>query len=396
MANQILSLLSALTQAFSLIFAGFWASKSGYLSADASRGIGQLVGKVALPCLLFRAVATTKLDSVQPVVVATVFIAKIVALTVAATCGYMKHYHEKDSITIAGVFALFVTNSNDLAIGIPLVEAMYPIDQFPNGPNVLYIYVFAVMQNILVAPLYFMLLEYGKAQSSGQKGSVVWKILRALLRNPLVLMAMTGLCYNLTFGNSLPATIDSIFKLAGNAFACGALFTTGMGSVGQSEKLVGKGIAVPLFLSLTKSLLTPIAARYALVPLLKAFTTVDAESSTCFVNFIFLVSAIPTAASTPVICSQFVQSREINGIVAGAAVLNLAIAAPLMICITVVFGIDNDASVDGAMYLLQKVAGAMGICGLVFLLVTFCVVPSWRRYPMRFVLDGKCALQHTE
>jgi predicted permease len=389
MANQVLALLSALTQAFSLVMAGFWASKSGYLTKDASRGIGQLVGKVALPCLLFRAVATTKLDSVNFVVVGTVLIAKLVALTVAASCGYLKHYHEKNAITIGGVFALFVTNSNDLAIGIPLVEAMYPISENPNGPNVLYIYVFAVMQNILVAPIYFMLLEYGKAKATGQKGSIAWKIFRSLLRNPLVVMAMMGLIYNLTFGNTLPLTIDNIFKLAGNAFACGALFTTGMGSVGQSEKLAGKGIAVPLFLSLTKSLLTPVVARYSLVPLLHSFSPMDVDTANSFVNFIFLVEAIPTAASTTVICSQFVRSRQINGMVAGAAVLNLALAAPLMVTITVIFGIDNTAEVNGAMVTVQKVAGWTGIAGLIFLLLTFCLVKSWRKYPMRFVLDGR-------
>ena len=103
--------------------------------------------------------------------------------------------------------------------------------------------------------------------------------------------------------NKLPQTINNIFKVAGNAFACGALLTTGMSSVGQSEKLVGREIAVPLFLSLTKSLLTPVVARYSLVPLLNAFTSESAALSDKFVNFIFLVSAIPTAASTPVICS---------------------------------------------------------------------------------------------
>ena len=226
MANQILSLLSALTQAFTLIFVGFWSSKLGYISVDASRGIGQLVGKVALPCLLFRAVATTALDSVNFTVVLTVLIAKLVALTFAAAVGYAKYAGERDAITIAGVYALFVTNSNDLAIGIPLVEAMYPIAQFPQGPNVLYIYVFAVMQNILVAPLYFMLLEYGKAKSSGQSGSVVLRILRSFLRNPLVLMAMLGLIWNLALGHNYLQklkTIDNIFRVAGDAFACGAL-----------------------------------------------------------------------------------------------------------------------------------------------------------------------------
>jgi predicted permease len=385
-ANQILALLSALTQAFSFIFAGFWASKTGYISAQASEGIGQLVGKVALPCLLFRAVATTKLDSLDPFVLLAVLIAKIVALTIAGACGYAKNRNKSDGFTIAGVFALFVTNSNDLAIGIPLVEAMYPKAIYPNGPNVLYIYSFAVMQNILVAPLYFVLLELGRTKASGQ-GGVARKILLSFVKNPIIMMALLGLCYNLLFGNALPATIDGILQVAANAFACGALFTTGMGSVGQTHKLTGKGAAIPLFLSLTKSLLTPVVAGYTLVLLNDYYS--PADNSNDFVNFVFLVSAIPTAASTTVICTQFAQSEELTSLVAGASVLNLGIAAPLMICITVIFGIDDDNSVDGAMTMVQQVAGGLGMCGLVFLLVTFLLVDSWKRYPMRFVLDGK-------
>jgi hypothetical protein len=85
--------------------------------------------------------------------------------------------------------------------------------------------------------------------------------------------------------------LDKIFQLVGNAFACGALFSTGMGSVGQVEKLSGKGLIVPLFLSLTKSLITPIIARFALIPIFD----IAAKSSTkrdLFVNFIFLVRGL--------------------------------------------------------------------------------------------------------
>ena len=103
MANQILSLLSALTVAFTVILLGFVSLKAGYVSKDSSRGIGQLVGKVALPCLLFRAVATTALDTVDLRIVATVAIAKLIALAIAwrhattspsvlppATCPFMQ------------------------------------------------------------------------------------------------------------------------------------------------------------------------------------------------------------------------------------------------------------------------------------------------------------------
>jgi predicted permease len=227
MANQILSLLGALTVAFTVILLGFVSSKAGYVTKDAGRGIGQLVGKIALPCLLFRAVATTQLDTVDMHVVITVAIAKLVALALASSVGYLKHLRDPDNLTIAGVFGLFVTNSNDLAIGIPLVEALYPLKDYPNGPNVTYIYVFAVMQNVLVAPVYFVLLELGRAKTSGGEGSIIKRVLQSFLRNPLIIMAMSGLVYNLAFGASLPKVIDDIFILLGNAFACGALFSTG-------------------------------------------------------------------------------------------------------------------------------------------------------------------------
>ena len=146
------------------------------------------------------------------------------------------------------------------------MEALYPLKDYPNGPNVTYIYVFAVMQNILVAPVYFTLLELGQAKTSGGEGSVVKRVLQNFLRNPLIIMAISGLLYNLAFGAALPKVVDDIFILLGNAFACGALFSTGMGTVGQTEKLSGKGIVMPLFLSLTKSLFLPIITRYILIP----------------------------------------------------------------------------------------------------------------------------------
>ena len=85
-----------------------------------------------------------------------------------------------------------MTNSNDLAIGVPLMEALYPAEIYPNGPNVSYIYVFAVVQNILVAPAVFTMLELGAAKASKREerdqdyphGSVIGNVLRSLVRNP--------------------------------------------------------------------------------------------------------------------------------------------------------------------------------------------------------------------
>ena len=338
-------LLSALTQAFSVIAIGYVAALSGFVSADAARGIGQLVGKIALPCLLFRAVATTDLSSVNLLVVIAVVISKYLCLFTAATVGYLKNKGKKEAISIAGSYAMFVTNSNDLAIGIPLAQALYPMEDNPEGPNVSYIYVFAVFQIVLVAPTVFGMLELGNLQmqddgGKGQaknQGSVVGNVLRSLVRNPLIICAFLGLFYNITLGTELPYTIDRTLRLIGNAFACGALFTTGMGSVGQTSAMSGKGLVMPIFLSLTISLLRPIVGRYLTVALCSSSMSPDQLDT--FINFVFLYSAIPTAASTPVICQQFIgHLPDLFAMICGASVLNLVLSAPLMVMCTVVFG----------------------------------------------------------
>jgi hypothetical protein len=105
--GQVTALLSALTQASSVIVLGYVCALSGFVSPDAARGIGQLVGKIALPCLLFRAVATIDLATVNLLVVLVVILSKYLCLTVAALVGYFKNREQKENLTIAGTFALF-------------------------------------------------------------------------------------------------------------------------------------------------------------------------------------------------------------------------------------------------------------------------------------------------
>jgi predicted permease len=111
MANQILSLLGALTVAFTVILLGFVSLKAEYITKDASRGIGQLVGKIALPCLLFRAVATTQLNTVDMHVVITVAIAKLVVLAIAASVGYLKHLRDPDNL-VSAIAAMIHKNTD--------------------------------------------------------------------------------------------------------------------------------------------------------------------------------------------------------------------------------------------------------------------------------------------
>ena len=119
---SVLALASALVRTFLVIGIGSAAALSGYLDRAAAAGIGQLVAKVCLPALLFKATATADLSSLRLEVVIAVLVAKWTAFVVAALVGY---HHEggprvhgrRAALTRAAIYGLFVTNSNDIAFG---------------------------------------------------------------------------------------------------------------------------------------------------------------------------------------------------------------------------------------------------------------------------------------
>ena len=124
-------------------------------------GIGSLVGKVALPLLIFRSIAKTDVGSVDLGVVGCVLLVKAASSVLATMLALVAHMSNAlgmppaggggdakreggtrpSKCTTAGIFTLFVTNSNDLAVGLPLFTALYPSSQQKGGDIVSYLYV---------------------------------------------------------------------------------------------------------------------------------------------------------------------------------------------------------------------------------------------------------------
>jgi predicted permease len=163
-ASKLFPLLSALTQAACLILLGFISAKTGFVSPTSAAGIGQLVGRVALPALIFRGVAVTELGTVRWSVIVVALGAKFACMLISAAVGYAYNFKLKERLTIAGVFGIFVTNSSDSAIGIPIMVHLFPIEKYPDGPNVNYIYLLVVAQNVVIAPVYFATIALGQAK----------------------------------------------------------------------------------------------------------------------------------------------------------------------------------------------------------------------------------------
>ena len=90
---SVFALASALVRTFLVIGIGSAAALSGYLDRAAAAGIGQLVAKVCLPALLFKATATADLSSLRLEVVIAVLVAKWTAFVVAALVGWPDERH---------------------------------------------------------------------------------------------------------------------------------------------------------------------------------------------------------------------------------------------------------------------------------------------------------------
>ena len=120
--DSLTSLFSTLFATFGVIAIGYASKRTGYFSREAKAGLGDFVGKVALPALLFRAIATLQLSDLKAEFILGVFLAKTTLFVVTIGTAKMAGRGLAD----AAMWGLFVSNSNDLAQGYPLFLVLYP------------------------------------------------------------------------------------------------------------------------------------------------------------------------------------------------------------------------------------------------------------------------------
>jgi hypothetical protein len=104
MGSAVVGLASALLQIFSLIGVGYALTTFNLITKDAGSGIGQLVGKVALPSLLFKGLATADLGAVDFNVIGAVVLSKAVVQLAAFAVGYQQSHGTPQRLTRGGVF----------------------------------------------------------------------------------------------------------------------------------------------------------------------------------------------------------------------------------------------------------------------------------------------------
>lgn len=128
------------------------------------QGLAFLTGRIGLPLLAFKAVATADLDDVEFLAVLSCFIGKAFVYLLACAVTWVA-CHKKprsDALVSMAIFSFHVTAANDFVFGIPIMQAFYPKDGMTNlVANV-------VVQNVIFQVCSLSMLGVGTAQAAAQ------------------------------------------------------------------------------------------------------------------------------------------------------------------------------------------------------------------------------------
>lgn len=315
-------LAGVLIQCFALIFLGYVSGRVGLISEVESKGLSNFVSYFSLPALIFTSIATTNLGDICWTFVSGIFISKTIIFVAVAGISMLLTKPFSDTAT-AGLYAIFCTQSNDFAVGYPIISSLYA-KTHPNFAN--YLYVLAPIQLIILNPVGIFMMEIHKAgsrqSSSGRSPNLILPVLKGILTNPVILMTLLGLLWNLTLSHSIPVIISSALTVLSQAFSATALFLLGLSMVGKFQLFTGSGaLLVPLVLVTVKILILPLVSWFTL-----QYATNDSTAGS-MANFGFLYSTFPPAPTVFIFALQYKLPTDA---VATGMVLGTILSAPIL------------------------------------------------------------------
>ncbi|NXD91330.1 GP155 protein, partial [Chaetorhynchus papuensis] len=321
---SISRLFPALLECFGIILCGYIAGRANIITSTQAKGLGNFVSRFALPALLFKNMVVLNFSNVNWSFLYSVLVAKAAVFFLVCVLTLLVASPE-NRFSKAGLFPIFATQSNDFALGYPIVEALY---QTTYPEYLQYIYLVAPISLMMLNPLGFIFCEIQKWRNnrtvSQSKIKIVGLALLRVLQNPIVFMVFIGIASNFILGQKIPEYLENFLDGLGSSFSGSALFYLGLTMVGETKKLT-KGMFVALILLITaKLLMMPFLCREMVELLDKSDSVVNHTSLS---NYAFLYGVFPAAPGVAIFASQF--NMEV-GIITSGMVISTFVSAPIM------------------------------------------------------------------
>lgn len=269
---------------FSLILCGYLAAHFKILTGESTDALNKFVYFIAMPVLLFHVVATVDPNEILnwPFIFAFLSVNVVVLVVALLTSRFVFKRDLADS-SLSAMASVF---GNGVYMGIPL--SMIAFGEASLTPAI----IAGISQGIgLIFPV-VILIELGANSATGGV-NILKKLIVSLLRNPVMMAPIAGLCWSLT-GWPLPVPIDTFGKILGASAGPCALVAIGLFLY---AKPLHEGVAEVGSVVFLKLILQPVIAWILL------FHVFDVEPLFAKVGVLF--AALPTGANCFVLAQQY-------------------------------------------------------------------------------------------
>ncbi|QXI25959.1 AEC family transporter [Pseudomonas vanderleydeniana] len=302
------SVLSVLLPIFALILVGFICRRTHRLGPNAASEINRMVVWLCLPALLFKATATATWEQIwHPGFVLAFTLSTLAIFVLTLLLRWRKAGHFAD----ASIDALSASYANTGYIGIPLCVMVL-------GQNGLEP---ALIASLLVVCVLFGLalvcIEIG-LQAERQVHRIVFKVLLALAKNPLVVSPLLGALWAWG-GAPLPAPFEKFLSLLGAATIPCALISLGL-FLAHKQQGPRQGVSLLVLLKLV---------AHPLLTWFLAFKVFDLPP--LWAHSALLLSALPTGTG-PFMLAEYYK-REASLVSSTILISTLGSLLTLSICL---------------------------------------------------------------
>ena len=249
------NLVPALAQTFRIIALGYVSASYDWMDRQSTAGLGKFAATYSLPALCFLSIAQLDLGDANVRFLLAMLASKA---AIASVVGLLTVYLTPEesatgtrSWSLGALFAMSATSSNDFALGIPVVRALFTGEAGRTVDGFAYLFLMAPITLLIVNPICFAILELAAvvarrrraaAANPGQATDkigclfIVKQVLLPTIANPVVFSVGLGVLANVTgVGANLPASFSGGLDTVGASFASLALFFLGTSMAATPE-----------------------------------------------------------------------------------------------------------------------------------------------------------------
>lgn len=249
----MLAVLDITFPIFALIALGFALTRRGLFAPSDMSVLGSFAVNAALPALIFNAMISRPLAEVVDFGYLTAYTAATIA-TMGLTFGLMTLAGQRATRRMIGVLGVACSNSGYM--GFPVMMLAWP----DLAGVVLTQQV--IIENFVAIPLALIAVEFATRRLGAHPLRLAVNIFSAMLRRPMIIAVIAGLCWNLS-GLPLPSALGNSVRILAAAASAVALFYIG-GTLAGVRWHPGNGVVVVIIVAV-KLLAMPLLAAGAVL-----------------------------------------------------------------------------------------------------------------------------------